>query len=141
MLIDLILFGKRNEIIGRARSKYIYGGMTKNITEALRLYLANDAGQDEQIPLFITSPEIHLLKLVLDECRPRCDECDGDLFMQVNAQDRNGKAYPTAWVCKNCGIECYSDKTSAEWLKELQDEARKQNLRNADEPDGEVVPT
>ena len=125
---------KRNEIIARARSKYIETGITRNITEALKLYLQNDAGQDEQIPIFITSPELHHVREMLKQVRPRCDECDAELNLQVGARDQSGKTWPTAWICKKCGIEYYSDKMPAEWLTELQDETRKQNLRNADEP-------
>lgn len=124
----------RQDIIQAAQERYIDTGETRNITEALRMYLENDAGPDEQIPLFITSPEIHQVEKVLEQIRPRCDDCDSELHLQVNARDPAGKAYPTAWVCKKCGIVYYSDKTPAEWLKELRDEARKQNLRKPDEP-------
>jgi len=124
----------RERIIDKARIKYINSGITNNITEALRLYLKNDAGPDEQIPLFITSPEIRQVAKVLEQVRPRCDECDSDLHMQVNARDPAGKAYPTAWVCKKCGMIYYSDKTPSEWLKELQDETRKQSLHKPDKP-------
>ena len=124
---------KRNEIIDRARQKYIVPGITKNITEALKLYLENDAEANEQIPLFITTPEIHQLQEILKERRPQCDECDAELHLQVNAHDPTGKTYPTAWICKNCGIEYYSDKIPAGWLEEIRLEARKQNLRKPDE--------
>lgn len=109
----------RNQILNRAREKYILTGITKNITEALKLYLEKDATPEEQIPLFISTPEIHRLKEVLKTVRPRCDECDSELQMQVNARDITGKEYPTAWVCKKCGLINYSDKTPEEWLREL----------------------
>lgn len=125
---------KRQIILTRARELYIVTGITRNITEALRLYLENDAGPDEQIPLFISSPEIHQLVKILEQIRPRCDECDSELHLQVNARDPAGKTYPTAWTCKKCDVVYYSDKTSAEWLKELQDEARKQGLHKPDKP-------
>ena len=131
----------RQLVIERARERYIDTGRTRNITEALRLYLDNDATADEKIPLFISTPERHQLREALKFARPQCDECGKDLFLQGAARDQTGKSYPTAWNCKNCGMIYYSDKTLKEWLKELQDETRKQNLRNADEPDGEVVPT
>lgn len=124
---------QRELLIALARAKYIDTGITRNITEALRMYLENDAGPDEQIPLFITSPEIHRLRTVLKHVRPRCDDCDSELLMHVNARDPDGKIYPTAWVCKNCGIEYYSDKSPEEWLKELRVEAREQNISNHDE--------
>ena len=119
---------------------YVSPGITRNITEALRLYLENDAGPDEQIPLFISSPEIYQVQTILKQVRPRCDECDEELSLKIGAMDPDGQKHQTAWICKKCGIEYYSDKTSAEWLKELQDEARKQNLHGPDEPDRTDVP-
>jgi hypothetical protein len=128
-------------IIEKASQLYIETGKTRNITEALRLYLENDAGPDEQIPLFITTPEIHQVEMILKQIRPTCDECSVELYLQVNSTDPAGRAWPTAWVCKNCGIEYYSEKTPAEWLKELERETRDQNLRKPDEPLSGNVPT
>ncbi|MFA5322373.1 MAG: hypothetical protein WC373_06825 [Smithella sp.] len=109
----------RQIIIQKAREKYIDSDQTKNITEALRMYLENDAGPDEQIPLFITTPELHQMRKLLEIERPRCDDCEEELHLKVNARDPEGKAYPTAWVCKSCGIEYYSELSPADWLKEL----------------------
>lgn len=131
----------RNEIVQQARLKYILTGKTRNITEALRLYLEHDAGPDEQIPLWITTPEIHQVRKILEQIRPRCDECGAELRLQVNARDPAGKIHPTAWICKNCGVEYYSELTPAEWLKELRNETRNQNLRKPDEPGPGDVPT
>ena len=125
---------RRNEIIERARAKYIDTGITNNITEALAAYLENDAAPDEQVPLFITTPEIHQVSEILKQVRPRCDDCDSELFLKTGARDPEGEKYPTAWICKNCNLEIYSDKSPAEWLEELKDEARKQNLQRPDEP-------
>ena len=133
------LHAHRQNIIGRATKKYS-NGITRNITEALRLYLENDAGPDEQIPLFITTPEIHQVNEILKQIRPRCDECDSELYMKTGAQDPEGKRYPTAWICKNCKLEIYSDKSPAEWLEELKDEARKQILQRPDESISGDVP-
>ena len=116
---------KRNLIIHHAWEKYVATGITLNITEALKLYLANDADSDEQIPLFITTPEIHQVREILRTFRPICEECGSPISLQVNAKDHSGKEYPSAWVCKNCGIENYSEKSPKEWLKIIQDENRK----------------
>ena len=131
---------KRDSLIGKARWLYIATGITRNITEALRLYLANDAGPDEQIPLFITTPEIHQVSEILQQIRPRCDDCDSELYMKTGARDPQGKEYPTSWICKNCNLEIYSDRSPAEWLEELKDEARKQNLQRPDESISGDVP-
>ena len=130
----------RDEIIARAQVKYIDTGVTKNITEALELYLKNDAGPDEQIPLFITSPEIHQIREVMKQVRPTCDDCDSEMFLQVKALDPAGREHPTAWTCKKCGIILYSDKSAAEWLKELKDEARSQNIPGTNKPHGPAMP-
>jgi len=119
---------KRRIIIEKASQLYIETGKTRNITEALRMYLENDAGPDEQIPLFITTPEIHQIQKILEYTRPMCDECFSKLSLQIGAVDATGKTYPTAWVCAKCGIVYYSDSTPAEWLKELEIETRNQNL-------------
>ena len=130
----------RERIIALARAKYIDTGTTRNITDALRLYLA-DAPPNEQIPLWITSPEIHQIRKILEQIRPTCDDCGTELHLQIKAQDPSDKTYPTAWCCKVCGMIYYSDKTPAEWLEELQDETRKQNLQKSDESGQGNMPT
>lgn len=109
----------RNEIVHKAREKYIFTGITNNITEALKLYLEKDATDEEQIPLFITTPEIHRLKELLKTQRPTCDDCGGNLFMRENIQGIDGIIYPTAWACNVCGLVEYSEKTPKEWLEIL----------------------
>lgn len=116
---------KRETIIGLARGKYIETGATRNITEALRMYLENDAGPDEQIPLFITTPEISRIKSLLKTIRPECEECGEALRMQIKGRDPEGQQYPTAWICNGCGLVEYSDKTPEEWIEILSNEDRK----------------
>jgi ribosomal protein S27AE len=115
---------EREEIIQKAREKYINSGITMNITEALRLYLAHDATPEEQIPLFVTSPATHKIKTLLETNRPKCDDCGAGLFMQIDVRDVNGTLYPTAWVCNACGRIEYSDWTQEQWLRVLQNENR-----------------
>ena len=131
-MIDTMVY--RELILQTARVKYIDTGITSNITEALRLYLENDAEPNEQVPLFITTPELQQVRELLKIIRPRCDDCDSELFLKTGARDPEGEKYPTAWICKNCGIEYYSNKSPAEWLKELKDEARKQSLHEPNKP-------
>jgi RNase P subunit RPR2 len=116
---------ERLEVIEKAREKYISTGVTLNITEALRMYLENDATDEEQIPLTITAPVNNKIKEELKTVRPTCDECDGYLFMQTNAMDFiTGNKYPTAWVCNTCNKIEYSDKTPEQWLEILRNENR-----------------
>jgi len=58
--------------------------------------------------------------------RPRCEECNSELRLRVNAEDEKGKSHSTSWLCLECGREEYSDKTVQEWL-EILSEAEKQD--------------
>lgn len=127
-LSDLESIILREIILEKARQRYIITGQTGNITEALKLYLENDAGPAEQIPLFITSPEIHKLEEILDKIRPTCEDCNNDLYLKFRSVDKSGRVYPTAWACKKCGLVEYSDKTREEWLGILRDASRKPSL-------------
>lgn len=105
------------------------------------MYLDNDAGPDMQVPLFITSPEIDKLRELLKRIRPSCDDCGADLSLQVGARDQAGKSFPSAWVCSKCGVVYYSNLTPKEWLEELKNEAREQNILHPDEHNRPGVPT
>ena len=129
----------RETIIAKARAKYIDTGVTNNITEALAAYLDNDAGPDEQIPLFVTSQGIRDLELALAKIRPTCDECGGPLQLKIDTVDPTGKQFETAWICVKCKLEAYSSLTAESWLKELQDAARQQDLQVDDKPVVEVL--
>jgi len=115
----------RDTVIERARIVYMDSGVTNNITEALRLYLRDVAGPDEQVPLFISSPEQHQMREVLKFGRPECDFCKAEMFFRICAVDQHGTTHATAWVCKNCGYEFYSDMTPKQWLKVLRGADRK----------------
>jgi hypothetical protein len=113
----------RDQVIQSAHQKYILSGVTKNITEALEMYLKNDASEEEKIPLFISTPEVHQVKKMLEYVRPHCDDCDSELFMQTNAVDMHGIKHPTSWNCNKCGRIEYSEKTLSEWMEILQSES------------------
>lgn len=130
----------REDVIAKAREKYIATGVTKNITIALEMFLKNDALVDELIPLFITSPEINQLSKILEEIRPSCDECGSELYFQTGGVDPEGKKWPTSWYCKNCETVYYSDKTPTDWLIVLQYEARNQKLHEPNEPNPGTLP-
>lgn len=119
-----------------AYEKYVFSGITKNITEALRLSKVDHGIPPEEIPLFITTPEIHRLKLILKSVRPQCDECSTGMYLGIDVLGPYGIRYPSAWTCKKCGLVFYSEMTPAYWLEELRRENRDQNLPGADKPDG-----
>jgi len=114
----------RAQVIEKAIVKYITPGVTNNITEALRMYLKNDAGPDEQIPLFVTAPLQHALRIVFRTIRPTCDDCGTGVSLQNGAVDQTGRKWRTAWSCSKCGRIEYSDRTLEEWLKVMNDEIR-----------------
>jgi len=116
---------QRSEVIQKARKKYIGSGITNNITEALRMYLEKDATEEEQIPLFISAPVEYAIKRELKLVRPVCDECEGELFMQIEIVSlTSGEHFPTAWICKTCNKIEYSNKTPEQWLEILKNENR-----------------
>ena len=106
----------RNNIIARARKKYI-PSHTKNISEALELYLKNST---EQIPQTITNKTKP--KNIADLIgRPNCPECKQEMMLRIinTSQGKaNLKGWKTCWECINCGHEQYSTKTIQELIKE-----------------------
>ncbi len=114
---------KRQIILAKARALYITTGITRNITEALKMYLRDVAGPDEQIEIFITTPELHQLREILKLNRPECEECGDLLDLEPYARDTSGTVHATAWKCRKCGIILYSETTTREWLEILRDEA------------------
>jgi RNase P subunit RPR2 len=112
----MTILGEREKVIRAARVKY--GGL--NITEAVEKYI-NDLPEEEKIPLFITSPEIHKLKELLKTKRPTCEDCGQELKIQQDVRNyTDRKKYETAWICP-CGRIEYSDKTVKEWLEILRE--------------------
>jgi transcriptional accessory protein Tex/SPT6 len=116
----------RAQIIQKAVEKYVHTKITNNVTDALRMYLQNDAGPSEQIPLYVTAPLQNAFRTVLAKIRPLCEDCGTGLNLKIGAVDQTGKHYKTAWICPKCNLIEYSDRTPEEWLKDLNDEIRRQ---------------
>jgi len=97
--------------------------ITNNITIAWEMYQEMVAG--EKMEIFIANAQVeHLDKNPLKGLkRPKCPECNGDMVLRLGAVDMDGKQWPTAWACKPCIIEVYSDKSVDEWRRELVDES------------------
>jgi ribosomal protein S27AE len=112
----------RNEIVHLARIKYIQSGITGNLTEAIKLYNFHDLIPEERIDVFISTPIIHQVKVLLEVRRPECDACGALLFMSLNATDPTGDKYPVAWHCKKCGMIYYSKKSIDQWHELLKNE-------------------
>jgi len=113
----------REEIIQKAREIYIVGGVTNNISEALHLYIKNDATEEEKIPMFIETPEIARLEALLQIDRPKC-ECGADLHFHSQPIWFNGKVYQTAWDCLTCNKIEFSDMSVKEWLEAISEDRK-----------------
>lgn len=109
----------RNSMISKARKKYI-PSQTKNITEALKLYLRYDIEKDKQIPLTITKKTRP--KNIADLIgRPNCPNCKQEMMLRIintPQGNQNLRGWKTCWECINCGYEKYSRRTIQEWLEE-----------------------
>jgi len=110
-------YRKRLAEIQKARKIFVETGLTKNITRAFEVYLEIFA--KEKMDLFInkiTAPNTS----PFDECeRPLCSECGTELRLSPMPIVVDGHTYPTTWVCENCGMEYYTEKTVEEWYEML----------------------
>ncbi len=110
---------RRAIIVNAARTEFIATGKTNNISEAMRLYIKAHSEECGEVPVFISTPEKHQLRELMKLERPTCETCGGQLFLRQNAVSPEGREYATAWLCKDCGRIEYSDKSVADWLREL----------------------
>ena len=115
--MDYKEFQERLNATAKARKIFI-PHITKNISVAFALY--QDVLADEKMAAFISTAAGGNRPLTpLDDFeRPRCDECNCELRLKINATDEEGTKHPTSWVCE-CGMEYYSGKTVKEWLEVL----------------------
>ncbi len=106
-----------NELI-KAERIFVDSGVTNNITIAFKIYLEILA--EEHFDLFISNKQkpFHNIE------RPLCSECGKELKLDAMPRLINGVFYPSTWVCSNCGIEYYTDKTPRQWYEELHDNKR-----------------
>jgi hypothetical protein len=111
--------------IAKARKIFI-PHFTTSITTAFELY--QEVLASERLPLFISTMQANKTLSPLDDyIRPLCPECGRGLMLKVNAIDQNDKIWPSAWGCPSCLLDYYTEKTAAQWMKELElaDHARK----------------
>lgn len=110
---------RRTNIIAKARKKYV-PSHTKNISEALELYIKHDAREKELIPLIVsrkTKPK-NIADLI---GRPNCPKCNREMMLRIINTPKgkaNLKGWKTCWECINCGYEEYSKKTIQDLIKE-----------------------
>jgi hypothetical protein len=112
-------FTNRIKEVAKARKIFI-PSITNNISVAFDLY--QEVLAEEKRDVFISTaiggnePQTPMH----DFERPKCPDDDKALYLKVMALDKNGKMWNTAWYCKTCGSEFYSDKTTGDWVKELE---------------------
>lgn len=112
---------KRNSIVAKAGKKYI-PSHTMNISKALELYLKDDAGEDEQIPLIVTKETAPRprISIILDQVgRLECPTCRIKMGLRTINEPKgsaNLHGYKTCWECSGCGYEEYNYETVQELL-------------------------
>lgn len=127
-------FYDRTLTVARAQKIFIDSGITKNITDAFKLYQEILAEQEREI--FITSMNGGKLPSALDKyIRPKCSQCGKDMGLRIVNEPkgyRNINGYKTCWECYNCAHEEYSYKTIDEWMKELNLKSSCKETKNGD---------
>jgi hypothetical protein len=117
-IMDYKEFSNRLKEVAKARKIFI-PHITNNISVAFELY--QEVLADEKREVFISTaiggnePKTPMH----DYERPRCPEDDKALYLKIMVPDKNGKIWNTAWYCKVCGSEFYSDKEAEDWIREL----------------------
>ena len=110
---------QRRIVLAEARKLYIKTGKTNNISTALKWHLET-LPEEERIPLHWPASEEILQHSPLDDyIRPRCPECEYDLFLKSQCTGLGQGDRITVWVCKVCGHKDYSELTVQEWLEIL----------------------
>ncbi len=111
------------DIISRARARYIKTGITRNISIAVEKYLRNNATPAEISTYAIGSDNINLIRTLLKSKRPDCSKCGAPLKLSFNVLDQEGRRFPTAFECVQCGLVCYLSHTLPELIKVLLNES------------------
>ncbi len=111
----------RNDIVVRARGKYIKTGATKNITIAVQMYLENDASKDEIAVYNSETNDLARIRTILKTKRPNCKDCGNPLKLDFNVRDKEGKLFPTAFICSKCGLIRYLSQTLPELIRAFND--------------------
>jgi len=107
-------------MIAAARDTYIIGGHTKNITEALRLYIAAHPVECAGISATITSREADRPRTILDEYeRPACRKCGAPMYWKNGCSLCRGRVKKNRWICKDCGFIHYTKRTLKEEVQRL----------------------
>jgi hypothetical protein len=111
-------FSKRVNEVAKARKIFI-PTVTNNISMAFDLY--QEVLAEEKMEVFVTTAMggNRSLEPMDDFETPKCPECQSSMRMRVMAKDADGKEWPTSWYCTTCFSEYYSEKTIADWMKEL----------------------
>ncbi len=110
-------------IIRLARARYIKTGVTRNISIAVEKYLRNDATPEEISTYALGSNNINLIRTLLKTKRPDCSKCGAPLKLSFNVLDQEGRSYPTAFECVQCGLVCYLSHTLPELIQVLLNES------------------
>lgn len=111
----------RKALIHAARAEYITPGKTKNISEAVRWYIAEHLIRSAGIPATITPREKDRPRTILDEYeRPTCPKCGAALFWKSGCSSCKGPVKKNQWICVACGFIHFTKDTLAEAIAKLE---------------------
>jgi len=111
---------KRNRIAAAARLEFMATGKTRNISEAMRLYVLAHPKECAGIPATITTREKDRPRTIVDEYeRPKCRKCGGKMFLKLGCSACKGPVKKNFWICKSCGFKHFTKKTLPEILAGL----------------------
>lgn len=83
---------------------FVATNKTRNISEAVRMYMEAHPEKYAKIPATITPREKDRPRTILDEYeRPPCPKCGAGMFFQVCSTCGAKKRPKNEWVCKACG--------------------------------------
>jgi len=111
----------RKWIIMKARAEFIDSGTTRNITEAVKMYIATHPEECAGISATITTREADRPETILDEYeRPKCRKCGADMFWKGSCRTCKGPVKKNQWTCKICGFARFTKDTLTEAIAKLE---------------------
>jgi len=117
---ELSELDRRRAAIAEARRLYIATGKTRNISEAMRLYIRAHPSECEGVRAFISTREKDRPKTIVDDYeRPKCRKCGGKMFLKLGCAACKGPVNKNYWICKECGFKHYTKKSLPEILAGL----------------------
>ena len=119
-MIELTENDVRKILIREARKEFMATNITKNISEAFRMFIKAHPEECAGIRATISTREIDRPQTVLDDYeRPACRKCGEPMFWKGSCQTCKGPVKKNQWICKGCGFKRITKDTLEEALSKL----------------------